>query len=495
MLNVPVFSAHKESLDDRKSGASSFTRRSCQTVLAAHLLSIVRVIAPILPHLAEELWQNLPFEYNIDNADVAKFVFESKWPEVNEKWLAFPEKDINFWGNILETAHTGKFIGSSLEAKVYLHSFDDSLAQRLRNMCEARLDADSLNRILITSQGTNFKIQNRVQILMAMCKRNCMYHIFLLETITMLNVPVFSAHKESLDDRKSGASSFTRRSCQTVLAAHLLSIVRVIAPILPHLAEELWQNLPFEYNIDNADVAKFVFESKWPEVNEKWLAFPEKDINFWGNILETAHTGKFIGSSLEAKVYLHSFDDSLAQRLRNMCEARLDADSLNRILITSQIYDQETENVTADVTAKDCLVNRSEFGLYLFRRAPHLECLCVAVTVQQDGYWMPLKSKTMYVLHQLLSFLVEQEMTFYVLLFFYVLASTNMSVALRYLKALGLYEKDFSNGVIVSCATDLISTFPSLATLLIKVIPQGTISASMFSLKGHAQSKYPTTFT
>nr|GEX43552.1 isoleucine--tRNA ligase, chloroplastic/mitochondrial [Tanacetum cinerariifolium] len=144
-----------------------------------------------------------------------------------------------------------------------------------------------------------------------------------------------------------GASSFTRRSCQTVLAAHLLAIVRVIAPILPHLAEDVWQNLPFEYSIDYTDVAKFVFESKWPEVNERWLAFPEKDIDFWGNILElrtevnkaleTARTGKLIGSSLEAKVYLHSSDDSLAQRLRNMCEARLDADSLNRIFITSQV--------------------------------------------------------------------------------------------------------------------------------------------------------------
>ncbi|KAJ0601972.1 putative isoleucine--tRNA ligase [Helianthus annuus] len=144
-----------------------------------------------------------------------------------------------------------------------------------------------------------------------------------------------------------GASSFTRRSCQTVLAVHLLSIVRVIAPILPHLAEDVWQNLPFEYNIDNADMAKFVFESKWPEENQRWLAFPEEEIEFWGKILElrtevnkaleSARTGKLIGSSLEAKVYLHSSDDNLADRLRNMCEAKVDADSLHRIFITSQV--------------------------------------------------------------------------------------------------------------------------------------------------------------
>ncbi|XP_024996093.1 isoleucine--tRNA ligase, chloroplastic/mitochondrial isoform X1 [Cynara cardunculus var. scolymus] len=144
-----------------------------------------------------------------------------------------------------------------------------------------------------------------------------------------------------------GASSFTRRSCQTVLAVHLLSIARVIAPILPHLAEDVWQNLPFEYTVDNADVAKFVFESKWPAVNERWLAFPEEDVDLWEKVLElrtevnkaleSARTGKLIGSSLEAKVYLHSSDDILAARLTRMCEANIDADSLHRIFITSQV--------------------------------------------------------------------------------------------------------------------------------------------------------------
>lgn len=71
-------------------------------MLAVHLLSIVRVIAPILPHLAEDVWQNLPFEYTFNNSDMAKFVFESKWPTVNERWLAFPVEEIDLWGKILE---------------------------------------------------------------------------------------------------------------------------------------------------------------------------------------------------------------------------------------------------------------------------------------------------------------------------------------------------------------------------------------------------------
>ncbi|GJW10027.1 kinase-like domain, phloem protein 2-like protein [Tanacetum coccineum] len=114
--------------------------------------------------------------------------------------------------------------------------------------------------------------------------------------------------------------------CQTVHVEHLLSVVRVIAPIVPHMAEDVCQNLTFQYNIHNVDVAKFVFESKSPAVNERWLAFREEETGFGGNILES-----------EEKVYLHSFEDKLAVRLRNMCERKVIAGSLNRTFVTSQV--------------------------------------------------------------------------------------------------------------------------------------------------------------
>ncbi|GAB4851284.1 Isoleucine--tRNA ligase, chloroplastic/mitochondrial [Ancistrocladus abbreviatus] len=158
-----------------------------------------------------------------------------------------------------------------------------------------------------------------------------------------------------------GTTSFTRRSCQTVLAAHLLSIVRVIAPILPHLAEDVWQNLPFEHTIEDGSVAKFVFESRWPKLNERWLAFSNEEIDFWGKVLElrtevnkvleVARSDKLIGSSLEAKVYLHSSDPEISDRLHQMCSSNNDADTLHRIFITSQAemlssLDGKPENVT-----------------------------------------------------------------------------------------------------------------------------------------------------
>lgn len=144
-----------------------------------------------------------------------------------------------------------------------------------------------------------------------------------------------------------GTTSLTRRSCQTVLEAHLLSIVRVIAPILPHLAEDVWQNLPFKYTKEDGSIAEFVFESRWPAPNTTWLSFPSEEVDFWekilelrtevNKVLEVARTGKLIGSSLEAKVYLQTSNAGLASRLREMCEADNDADTLNRIFITSQV--------------------------------------------------------------------------------------------------------------------------------------------------------------
>lgn len=71
-------------------------------MLASHLLSIVRVIAPILPHLAEDVWQHLPFPFTTEDGHVVSFVFESKWPALDERHLAFPDDDVNFWGTILE---------------------------------------------------------------------------------------------------------------------------------------------------------------------------------------------------------------------------------------------------------------------------------------------------------------------------------------------------------------------------------------------------------
>jgi len=55
-----------------------------------------------MPHLAEDVWQNLPFQYTLQDGSPAKFVFDLKWPEKNEEWLSVPKDDVDFLGIILE---------------------------------------------------------------------------------------------------------------------------------------------------------------------------------------------------------------------------------------------------------------------------------------------------------------------------------------------------------------------------------------------------------
>ncbi|PIA60735.1 hypothetical protein AQUCO_00300326v1 [Aquilegia coerulea] len=115
-------------------GCKKFHEKSCQTVLAAHLLSIVRVVAQILP---EDVWQNL-----------------LRWPHSNENWHAMHVEELPEVNKVLETARTGKLIGSSLDAKIYLHSSDTDLSSKLHTMCSPSNDAEELHHIYITSQTT-----------------------------------------------------------------------------------------------------------------------------------------------------------------------------------------------------------------------------------------------------------------------------------------------------------------------------------------------------
>lgn len=166
-----------------------------------------------------------------------------------------------------------------------------------------------------------------------------------------------------------GSTSYTRRSCQTVLAAHLLSIVRVIAPILPHLAEDVWQNLPFQYTTEYGSFAEYVFESRWPTFNERWLTLPAEEIEFWekilelrtevNRVLEVARTGKLIGASLDAKVHIYTSDAIMASKLSELCTSKIDADTLNRLFITSQaeiLPSLEDENVANIPYSGECLI-------------------------------------------------------------------------------------------------------------------------------------------
>ncbi len=116
----------------------------------------------------------------------------------------------------------------------------------------------------------------------------------------------------------SAADGFRRRSCQTVLHIALENIARAIAPVLCHMAEDIWQFLPYETPY------KSVFEAGWVHIEDKWQN-PELAA-FWEELrkirtqvnkdLENKRIQKEIGSSLQAKLLLYVPDEELRKRLQ-----------------------------------------------------------------------------------------------------------------------------------------------------------------------------------
>ena len=72
----------------------------------------------------------------------------------------------------------------------------------------------------------------------------------------------------------SAATSFRRRSCQTVLHLVVERLAGLIAPVLCHMAEDIWQNLP--YPVAEASV----FERGWPTVPAEWRVAKNTEYTF-----------------------------------------------------------------------------------------------------------------------------------------------------------------------------------------------------------------------
>ena len=141
----------------------------------------------------------------------------------------------------------------------------------------------------------------------------------------------------------SAEDTLRRRACQTVLAVVIENLAKAIAPVLCHLAEDIWQYLPY------ATPYESVFESGWLNIDPKWQN-PElstvwnqiRDIRQEANkVLEQARTQKEIGSSLEAKLLLYVADREQKQKLTAMNPiAPLSGngvDELRYLFLTSQV--------------------------------------------------------------------------------------------------------------------------------------------------------------
>jgi isoleucyl-tRNA synthetase len=154
----------------------------------------------------------------------------------------------------------------------------------------------------------------------------------------------------------SAADSMRRRSCQTVLAIAIENLAKAVAPVLSHLAEDIWQNLPYETPHES------VFQAGWLQAEAQWSQADLKaswetlrqirdEVN---KVMERARTDKAIGASLEAKLLLYVADKALQQKLQPFNPADPlsgnGVDELRYLFLTSQVELLDTPAGLADLT-------------------------------------------------------------------------------------------------------------------------------------------------
>ena len=148
---VDLSSFYLDIVKDRlyTAGKKSLSRRACQTVLFENLMALVRILAPVMPHQAEDIWQNIP---EVQRGGLISILL-SDWPVVNAKWnnVQLEEdftkilKSREVVSRAIEPLRADKKVGSSLEVAVYVKADDDTVL---------KANSADLADIYIVSQAT-----------------------------------------------------------------------------------------------------------------------------------------------------------------------------------------------------------------------------------------------------------------------------------------------------------------------------------------------------
>ncbi len=129
-------------------GKKSLSRRACQTVLYEISQALTRILVPVMPHQAEDIWTSTP---ETQKGGLTS-VLLTEWPTFKPEWVN-KELEEEFTQILklreiatkaIEPLRADKQIGSSLEVAVYVKSDNKALLQKYE---------DDLANIFITSQA------------------------------------------------------------------------------------------------------------------------------------------------------------------------------------------------------------------------------------------------------------------------------------------------------------------------------------------------------
>ena len=168
-------------------------------------------------------------------------------------------------------------------------------------------------------------------------------------------VDLSSFYLDIVKDRlyTAGKKSLSRRACQTVMYEILQALVRMLVPVMPHQAEDIWMSVPESQK----DGLESILLSSWPEAKPEWKnekleeEFTQilKAREVVSRAIEPLRADKKVGSSLEVAVYVSVKDNAVL---------KANEDELCNIFITSQAYvtDEKPSDVLNEYKEDDFTV-------------------------------------------------------------------------------------------------------------------------------------------
>ena len=168
-------------------------------------------------------------------------------------------------------------------------------------------------------------------------------------------VDLSSFYLDIVKDRlyTAGKKSLSRRACQTVMYEILQALVRMLVPVMPHQAEDIWMSVP---ESQKGGLVSILL-SEWPATKAEWNNEKlEEDFSkilkareVVSRAIEPLRADKKVGSSLEVAVYVSVKDNAVL---------KANEDELCNIFITSQAYvnNEKPANVLNEYKEEDCTV-------------------------------------------------------------------------------------------------------------------------------------------
>ncbi len=116
----------------------------------------------------------------------------------------------------------------------------------------------------------------------------------------------------------SAPSDRRRRTCQTVLSLVIENLAVIISPVLCHMAEDIWQNLPYSV------IEKSVFLRGWPVIPDSWrepsCRQPMSELRqlrgLVNRVLEDCRSKQQLGAALDAAIRLEPKSQGLIDAIK-----------------------------------------------------------------------------------------------------------------------------------------------------------------------------------